>query len=152
MCSIERLIEASPRATVGGHLYNWTKPDPTSPGVPMTAMTLDTLFVSSARPTRRRSTMRLTRRGRLVVLVAALAVAFAIGVFVTAAGSVATQEPGTPEPTRIVQVSSGDTLWDIAAELAGGGDVRAMMEKIERLNALDSSVLEVGQRLVVPAK
>lgn len=120
----------------------------------MTAMTLDTLFVSTAgpaRPARRRSAMRLTRRGRLVVVVAALVVAFAVGVFVTAAGSVATQEPGTPEPTRIVQVSSGDTLWDIAAELAEGGDVRAMMEKIERLNALDSSVLEIGQRLVVPA-
>jgi hypothetical protein len=120
----------------------------------MTAMTLDTMFVSTAGPsrsTRRRSTVRLTRRGRFVVLVAALVVAFAIGVFVTAAGSVATQEPGTPEPTRIVQVSSGDTLWDIAAGLAGGGDVRAMMEKIQRLNALDSSVLEVGQQLVVPA-
>ena len=77
--------------------------------------------------------------------------AFAIGVFVTAAGSVATQEPGTPEPTRIVQVGSGDTLWGIAAELADDGDVRAMMEQIERLNALDTTVLQAGQRLVVPA-
>ena len=95
--------------------------------------------------------VRLTRRGRVVVVVAALLVAFAIGVFVTAAGSVATQQPGTPEPTRIVQVGTGDTLWGIAAELADDGDVRAMMEQIERLNALDTTVLQAGQRLVVPA-
>ena len=127
----------------------------------MTAMTLDrqfqgTAFLDSAFPnavqvTRPRSTVRLTRRGRLVVVAAALLVAFAIGVFVTAAGSVATQQPGSPEPTRIVQVGTGDTLWDIAAGLADDGDVRAVMEEIKQLNALDSGVLQAGQRLVVPA-
>src|SRR4051794_27051118 len=116
----------------------------------MTTMTLDSLFDA---PTLRRPrpTVRLPRRGRVVVVLAALVVAFAIGVFVTAAGSVATQHPGTPEPTRIVQVGSGDTLWAIAADLADDGDVRAMMEQIRQLNALDSSVLQAGQRLVVPA-
>jgi Tfp pilus assembly protein FimV len=116
----------------------------------MTTMTLDTMFQAPAlqRPA---STVRLTRRGRLVVVIAALLVAFAIGVFVTAAGSVATQEPGTPEPTQIVQVGAGDTLWDIAAGLADDGDVRAVMEEIKQLNALDSAVLQSGQRLVVPA-
>ena len=121
----------------------------------MTTMTLDTMFAPvgpAAHAARvRRSTVRLTRRGRVVVVMAALLVAFAIGVFVTAAGSVATQSPGTPEPTRIVQVHSGDTLWGIASELADDGEVRAMMEQIERLNALESSVLQAGQRLVVPA-
>ena len=126
----------------------------------MTTMTVDSMFSGSTTLTRPRQTarqavpssVRLTRRGRVVVVVAALLVAFAIGVFVTAAGSVATQRPGTPEPTRIVQVHSGDTLWGIASELADDGDVRAMMEQIERLNALDSSVLQAGQRLVVPAE
>jgi cell division protein YceG involved in septum cleavage len=123
----------------------------------MTAMTLDTLFdhavfaPSPVRVTRPRSAVRLTRRGRLVVVVAALLVAFAVGVFVTAAGSVATQQTGTPEPTKIVQVSSGDTLWDIASPLADDGDVRAVMEEIKQLNALDSADLQAGQRLVVPA-
>jgi Tfp pilus assembly protein FimV len=122
----------------------------------MTTMTLDTLFDSQRldRPRLPRVAqprVRLTRRGRVVVVVAALLVAFAIGVFVTAAGSVATQHPGTPEPTRIVQVGSGDTLWDIASGLADDGDVRAMMEEIKQLNALDSADLQAGQRLVVPA-
>jgi Tfp pilus assembly protein FimV len=112
---------------------------------------LDTAFPNAAQVTRPRSVVRLTRRGRVVVVVAALLVAFAIGVFVTAAGSVATQRPGSPEPTRIVQVGTGDTLWDIAAGLADDGDVRAVMEEIKQLNALDSGVLQAGQRLVVPA-
>ncbi len=117
----------------------------------MTTMTFDRSFVPSslvAAAPRTRSTLRLTRRGRVAVLVVALLVAFAVGVFVTAAGSVATQEP---EATQIVQVGSGDTLWDIAAGLAAPGEVRSMMERIEKLNALDSSVLQAGQRLVVPA-
>src|SRR3712207_2938980 len=58
----------------------------------MTAMTLDTTFGPRSRGARSAPTVRLTRRGRLVVLLAALLVAFAVGVFVTAAGSVATQE------------------------------------------------------------
>src|SRR4051794_12970964 len=116
----------------------------------MTTMTLDSLFDA---PTLRRPrpTVRLTRRGRVVVVLAALLVAFAIGVFVTAAGSVATQHPGTPEPTRIVQVGSGDTLWGIASDVADGGDVRSMIDEIKQLNALDSNDLQAGQRLVVPA-
>ena len=121
----------------------------------MSTMTLDTMFQSNAafRPSTRRvasprTTVRLTRRGRLVILAAALVVAFAIGVFVTAAGSVATQEP---QATEIVQVGSGETLWAIAADLAEDGEVRAMMEQIEKLNALDTTVLQAGQRLVVPA-
>jgi Tfp pilus assembly protein FimV len=129
----------------------------------MTTMSLDTLFDgrfdsrfdsrfdTPSLPRVSRSSVRLTRRGRLVVVVAALLVAFAIGVFATAAGSVATQHPGTAEPTKIVQVGSGDTLWDIASQLADNGDVRSMMTEIEQLNALDSSDLQVGQRLVVPA-
>ena len=116
----------------------------------MTTMTLDSMF-TTPRMSRPSTAVRLTRRGRVVVVVAALLVAFAIGVFVTAAGSVATQHPGTAEPTKIVQVGTGDTLWGIASELSDDGDVRAMMEEIKQLNALDSADLQAGQRLVVPA-
>ncbi|GGO72200.1 LysM peptidoglycan-binding domain-containing protein [Nocardioides deserti] len=96
-----------------------------------------------------RSSVRLTRRGRLTVFVLALIAVLAAGIFI-AAGSVATEEAGTPEPTRVVMVGTGETLWGIAAELADDGDVRSTMREIERLNALDSAVLDAGQRLVVP--
>jgi len=96
-------------------------------------------------------TLRLTRRGRLVVLALAVVAVLAIGVFLSA-GSVATERPGTPEPTRVVMVGTGDTLWDIAAEIADGGDVVAMVEHIEQLNALDGGMVTAGQRLRVPVE
>jgi LysM repeat protein len=96
------------------------------------------------------SQVRLTRRGRVVVFLFSLVLAFAIGILV-AAGSVATGEAGTPEPTRVVTVGTGDTLWGIASDLADDGEVSAMMQEIESLNALDSGMLAAGQRLVVPA-
>ncbi|WP_164519572.1 LysM peptidoglycan-binding domain-containing protein [Nocardioides ferulae] len=93
--------------------------------------------------------VRLTRRGRLVVLVVGLAAALLIGFFVTS-GSVATERPGQPEPTRVVMVGSGDTLWGIASEASAGGDVRDMLERIKDLNHLDSGMVTLGQRLHVP--
>ncbi len=95
------------------------------------------------------STVRLTRRGRLVVFALALLAVLAVGL-VLASGSVATDEPGTPEPTTVVLVGSGDTLWDIAAGIADDGDVRAMVDRIEKLNALESGMVVAGQQLVVP--
>ena len=92
---------------------------------------------------------RLTRRGRLVVVAFALLVVMAVGL-VLASGAVGTQESGAAEPTRTVMVGTGDTLWDIAAEAADGGDVRSMVERIQQLNALDSGMLTAGQRLRVP--
>jgi hypothetical protein len=116
----------------------------------MSTLTIAPAFRPVAVSRTRRSTVRLTRRGRLVVFLFSLVLAFAIGIMV-AAGSVATGEPGTAEPTRVVTVGTGDTLWAIASDLADDGDVRAMMAKIERLNALESGMLSAGQRLVVPA-
>ena len=93
--------------------------------------------------------LRLTRRGRAVLLVAAVAVVLLLGV-VFGAGSVATDEPGTPEPTRVVMVGQGETLWGIASEVAGDGSTRAMIDRIERLNALDTAMVTAGQKLRVP--
>lgn len=95
------------------------------------------------------SGVRLTRRGRVVVLVAALLLVMVAGIFL-GGGSVATQEAGTPAPTEIVMVEEGDTLWGIAAGIAEDGDVRSVMSEIERLNALDSSMVTLGQKLRVP--
>ncbi len=97
----------------------------------------------------RRSTVRLTRRGRLLVLGLGLAAALGLGLY-AASGSTASDHP---EPTRTITVQPGQTLWDIssrAAATTGGGDVRSMMSHVEALNHLDSSSLQVGQHLRVP--
>src|SRR5690242_6976895 len=99
-------------------------------------------------------TVRLTRRGRAAVLLVGLVVALVVGVFL-GAGSVATDQPGTPPPSRIVMVGSGDTLWDIAADAAvatGSDDVRAMVKRIERMNALESGMVQAGQRIRIPTE
>ncbi|QBX56062.1 LysM peptidoglycan-binding domain-containing protein [Nocardioides seonyuensis] len=97
----------------------------------------------------RRSTVRLTRRGRVVVVLAGLLVALAAAFFL-AAGAVGTEEAGTAPATEVVQVAPGDTLWGIASDVADDGDVRAMITEIERLNALDSAAVSAGQKLRVP--
>jgi len=98
--------------------------------------------VVSPRP----SSLRLTRRGRLVVLGASLAAVLGLG-FVAATGSLADDRP---EPTRVVTVQPGQTLWDLATSVSGGGDVRSTMAHLEALNHLDSTTLRVGQHLRVP--
>jgi hypothetical protein len=94
----------------------------------------------------RPTTVRLTRRGRLVVLGAALAATLGLGV-VWASGSVATDHA---ERTHVVVVHTGQTLWDISAQVADGGDVRATMSHLEQINHLDSTVLQAGQHLRIP--
>ena len=113
----------------------------------MSTLSLAPAFVPAARPTR--STVRLTRRGRLAVFLTSLLVVLSAA-FVLAGGAVGTGEAGQPVPTEIVQVAPGDTLWGIASEIATDGDVRAVMNEIERLNALESTGVSAGQKLRVP--
>ena len=49
-----------------------------------------------------------------------------------------------------VKVAPGDTLWGIASDVATDGDVRSMMQQIQRLNAMDYVGLSAGQKLRVP--
>lgn len=98
---------------------------------------------------RRPSTLRLTRRGRVVVFILALLVVMALG-FAGASLSGAAGKAGRGVPTRTVVVAPGDTLWDLASEAAEGGSVRGMEQQIKDLNGLDSAVLVAGQRLRIP--
>ncbi|MCX6400801.1 MAG: LysM peptidoglycan-binding domain-containing protein [Propionibacteriales bacterium] len=114
-----------------------------------------------ARPVRRTtsqvrrpsSQVRLTRRGRLVVLALAFAVVVAAAVWL-AAGSAATREGGGSPAIEVVTVAPGETLWGLASDVAAttGDDVRSVMEQIQQLNTLDSSMVYAGQQLRVPTE
>jgi hypothetical protein len=95
-------------------------------------------------------TVRLTRRGR-AVLVAGLALllfaAFSLGR--TGAEGSTSAEPVAE--TRTTVVLPGDTLWSVAQELAPGRDPRPVVEQIRRLNDLPGAGLRAGQLLVLPA-
>ncbi|MFI7699163.1 LysM peptidoglycan-binding domain-containing protein [Nonomuraea sp. NPDC049480] len=96
--------------------------------------------------------VRLTRRGR-VVLVVAVAL-LSLGGFwlgTRAAGHAAVQvvvpgHAGLPW----VEVRQGETLWGIADVLSGGEDPGAVVEEIKRLNGLPDSIIHPGTRLYVP--
>ncbi|MFT4082942.1 MAG: LysM peptidoglycan-binding domain-containing protein [Nocardioides sp.] len=96
----------------------------------------------------RRPSVRLTRRGRFVVVALTLMTLFAIGIL--GANIADATSHGGPSQTHVVTVTPGDTLWDIASEAADGGDVRAMEQRILDLNGLTDSMLLSGQRLQVP--
>lgn len=126
----------------------------------MSTMTLDQLLDSprrtprpdaaqAARPLRQGSTVRLTRRGRVVVFVAGLLVLLGLGLLISN-GAGAALHSGTPESTRAVVVAPGDTLWDLASKAAHGGDVRAMIDHIEQINGLSGVSLSAGQTLRIP--
>ncbi|MGI8682623.1 MAG: LysM peptidoglycan-binding domain-containing protein [Mycobacteriales bacterium] len=100
------------------------------------------------------SGVRLTHRGRclLLVLVAALVtLSFLAG---HAAGTMATlATPAAPAGSRAatVIVHDGDTLWSIARAAAPTRDPRRTVEALRRLNDLDGVDLRPGQRILVPA-
>lgn len=102
--------------------------------------------VVPARPVARRSSVRLTRRGRVVVFLLGLAIALVAG-FVLATGSTATEHP---ESTTVIQVGPGETLWEIARDVAVTGHTADMVEHIKDLNDLSGGALQVGQELRVP--
>lgn len=114
----------------------------------MSSMTL----APSARVVARRPapSVRLTRRGRFVVFLFALLVVTAVALSL-AAGSAASDERGATAAIEVVTVAPGETLWDIAGDVAGAGDVRDVVAEIQRLNDLDASVVYAGQQLRVPA-
>ncbi|OIJ24796.1 LysM peptidoglycan-binding domain-containing protein [Nocardioides luteus] len=109
------------------------------------------------RPVRevRRSTVRLTRRGRVVVFAFALVVLFGIAligarVAFAVEGGDADKSPAPAAHTMVV--GDGDTLWDISSEAVAGTDasIREMEQTIKELNSLDSSMLVSGQTLIIP--
>src|SRR5918995_1443991 len=92
------------------------------------------------RPVReeRRSTVRLTRRGRVVVF-AGIALIGAKVAFAVENG--ADKSPASSAHTMVV--GDGDTLWDISSKAVAGTDssIREMEQRIKELNSLESSML-----------
>lgn len=115
----------------------------------MSTLSISPAFAAPRISRSTRSTVRLTRRGRVVLLAAALAVLMLLG-FALASVAVGTETPGQAADTEIVMVGTGDTLWGIASDLTTDGDVRSTMHEIEQLNALESVALSAGQKLRVP--
>jgi nucleoid-associated protein YgaU len=104
-----------------------------------------------------RNTVRLTRRGRIVVgvLLTAATLLLAALAWMAVAARAQAADGGLP-PGAVYQnltsvvVHPGQTLWSIAAQAEPSADPRVVMQEIVDLNALQGSSIEPGQRLWVP--
>jgi nucleoid-associated protein YgaU len=104
-----------------------------------------------------RSTVRLTRRGRIVVaiLLTAVCLLLAALAWMALAARAQATDGGLP-PGAVyrnltsVVVHPGQTLWSIAAQAEPAADPRAVMQQIIDLNALRGTSIEPGQHLWVP--
>jgi len=92
--------------------------------------------------------MRLTRRGR-VVLVLLPAVLALSSVLVGVSAPFAQADPTAS--SRFVDVRAGDTLWSIAERVAPARDPRDVVAGIEQANHLAGAAVLAGSRLQVPA-
>ncbi|WP_250027151.1 LysM peptidoglycan-binding domain-containing protein [Paractinoplanes maris] len=92
--------------------------------------------------------LRLTRRGRAVVLGLLVVLASLASAVLFTTASRAEQPPAGPPPSVVVQ--SGDTLWDIAARSVPAGDGQAAVEELRRLNGLSSYGVRPGDVLILP--
>lgn len=95
--------------------------------------------------------LRLTRRGRLVVqsIVGLLLLGAIVAGTVIGGSAVAGSDPQQVPVTYHV-VLPGETLWQIAGQVAPAADRRDTLARIVELNALPSGAVRVGQRLAIP--
>lgn len=99
-----------------------------------------------------RQPLRLTRRGRLTVLIVVALAVLVLGSWraMTAGADV---EGSGVEGSGVVAVTvqPGDTLWTISTSLEPGADPRVLIAEIRSLNGLTQSGLMPGQVLLLPA-
>ncbi len=93
--------------------------------------------------------VRLTRRGRLLlvaVLAAVLVAAFTLGRETSYADAAGAERPAY----RTVTVAPGQTMWEVARQAAPEQDPRVIVQRIIDLNGLSGASLTAGQELAVP--
>lgn len=111
----------------------------------------------AARSARRGKTpappLRLTRRGRVVVAVAAVLLVTVISLLVAGVAQATNDGPSARAARQhLVQVvvGSGQSLWSVAELADPGQDTRAVVQQIIDLNSLSGDTVFAGQQLWVP--
>jgi LysM repeat protein len=92
--------------------------------------------------------VRLTLRGRLVLIVLAALLLSGIGVLAKAATSSASGPAVTSH--AMITVQPGDTLWSIATKAAPNADPRATVQRIVDLNGMSGTAIASGEQLRLP--
>jgi hypothetical protein len=111
---------------------------------------VSTVVTSVARPVGRPAPLRLTRRGRAVVLALFIVLTSLAGALLLATASRASDPSEAAAPTVVVRPY--DTLWAIAARTQPGRSPREAVAEIRRMNGLDDYLVHPGQTLVLPPR
>ena len=97
--------------------------------------------------------LRLTRRGRVVVALAAALLVTMVSLLLAGVAQ-ATNDGPSPRAARenLVQVivRPGQSLWSVAESADPGQDTRAVIQQIIDLNSLTGDTVFAGQQLWVP--
>jgi hypothetical protein len=97
--------------------------------------------------------LRLTRRGRVVVALAAALLVTMVSLLLAGVAQ-ATNDGPSPRAARenLVQVivRPGQSLWSVAESADPGQDTRAVIQQIIDLNSLNGDTVFAGQQLWIP--
>jgi hypothetical protein len=96
------------------------------------------------------SSIRLTRRGRLIVVVTLMALMVFAGISLGHGSSQAAGRGSLAATSRTLTVQPGETLWSVAARIAPHSDPRLVVADIESRNHLIGDQVLAGQQLRVP--
>jgi hypothetical protein len=111
---------------------------------------------ASPKPVSANAPLRLTRRGRAVVVVFAVIVATVVITLIgmAVAGGAQAANHGRAgagyQGMRQIVVRPGETLWTIAARAEPSADPRLVISQIMTANLLSTTVVQAGELLWVP--
>jgi hypothetical protein len=138
----------------------WTGPDPAAPAAPVPGHAADPQpahgqAATGAQPAHGQpaaAPLRLTRRGRVVVAVAAALLLAALSLVIAASAQATNHPAGRAAQQNLTQVTvrPGQSLWSVAESADPGADTRVVIQQIVELNGLAGTVVFAGQRLWVP--
>lgn len=111
--------------------------------------------VTVGRPVRvaQEQTVRLTRRGRIVVGTL-IALPIIIAAYLLGFGASQAGADSTPSHVAFehVTVMPGESLWTIAGQVAPGADRQEVVAAIVSLNQLDGATVHPGENLAIPTR
>lgn len=97
--------------------------------------------------------LRLTNRGRAVLLaIAAAPLVVAAFAFAVNGGGAAASLGGSSDSFQYVTVGNGESLWQVAQQVAPNADPRDVIDQIVQLNQLASVDVFAGERLAIPGQ
>jgi len=98
-----------------------------------------------------KSHLRLTARGRRVFTgLAALPLVIAALAFALNGGVATASSSGSDVPVETVTVEAGQSLWELASDIAPDADPRDVIADLVSFNDLTTTAITPGQQLDVP--